>query len=139
MQSVDEANAAIRESIERRRANAAAGKSHDQWYDEPEGGRQRPGSLAFMEAVEEIKQTHIRKSQDYGDPTDPLANVKAGAELVGIEAWRGCVIRMADKMQRIKSYCREGKLANESFEDALLDLASYAVIALVLFREDQQA
>jgi hypothetical protein len=90
-----------------------------------------------MEVVEEIRQTHLRKSQDYGDPTDPLANVRAGAELVGIEAWRGCVIRMADKMQRIKTYCRDGRLANEGFEDALLDMASYAIIALVLFREQE--
>lgn len=101
--------------------------------------RINPGSLAFMEAIEEIRETHIKKSQDYGDPSDALANIKVGAELVGIEPWRGCVIRMADKMQRIKAFCRDGSLANEGFEDALLDLASYAVIALVMFREEEGA
>jgi hypothetical protein len=127
--SLEESNAALRSAVENRIAGVAAAKQIEPPL--------RPGSLAFMEVVEEIRQTHLRKSQDYGDPTDPLANVRAGADLVGIEAWRGCVIRMADKMQRIKTYCRDGRLANEGFEDALLDMASYAIIALVLFREQE--
>jgi hypothetical protein len=93
-------------------------------------------SEEFLSVLEEIKQTHIKKSQDYGDPSDPLANIRIGAQMVGIEPWRGCLVRVADKVQRIKSFCREGKLANESFEDALLDLASYAVIALIMYREE---
>lgn len=99
--------------------------------------RPRPGSLAFMEVLEEIREMHLKKSQDYGEPVDALANIRFGAEVVGVEPWRGCVIRIADKMQRIRSYCRDGKLANESFEDALSDLASYAIIALVMFREQK--
>lgn len=150
--TIEESNAALREAVAKRIKNAAAGKPAEKWYDEAEevgscceGARRpicdkparrlHPGSLAFMEVMEEIKAIHLRKSQDYGEPTDPLANVKAGAELVGIEPWRGCLVRMADKMQRIRTYCREGALANEGFEDALLDLASYAAIALVLFRQ----
>lgn len=97
----------------------------------------RPGSLGFMEAIEEVRQMHLRKSQDYGAPTDPLANVRGGAELVGIEAWRSCLVRVADKVQRIKTFCRDGRLTNESVEDTLLDLASYSLIALVLFRESK--
>ena len=137
-QGIHDANDALRKAVSSRMESQAAGVSSDLWY-EGSSEPKKPGSLKFMEAVEEIKQTHIKKSQDYGDPADPLANVRAGAELVGIEPWRGCVIRIADKMQRIKSFCREGRLENEGFEDALLDLASYAVIALVLFREENDA
>ena len=129
--NLEESNAALRNAVSDRLAASTS-------PDSPAPPKQRPGSLAFMKVVEEIRETHMRKSQDYGDPADPLANVRAGAELVGIEPWRGCVIRMADKMQRIKSFCREGRLANEGFEDALMDLASYAVIALVLFREQDR-
>lgn len=153
MSTLEESNAALRRAVETRCDAVAAGKTPEHWYEGVGGLFERvvaeavparladsqkrihPGSLAFMQAIEEIKATHIKKSQDYGDPTDALANIKAGAELVGIEPWRGCVIRMADKMQRIRSFCRDGSLANEGFEDALLDLASYAVIALVMFRE----
>lgn len=144
MSTVEESNAALREAVAARLSAAALkaeqpSENYSEWQPafqskEPKR-REYPGSLAFMEVIEEIRQTHLRKSQDYGDPVDPLANVRAGAELVGIEAWRGCLVRMADKMQRIRSFCREGSLANEGFEDALLDLASYAVITLVLFRE----
>ena len=105
-QDIHDANDALRKAVSARMESQAAGVSSDLWY-EGSSEPKKPGSLKFMEAVEEIKQTHIKKSQDYGDPTDPLANVRAGAELVGIEPWRGCVIRIADKMQRIKSFCRE--------------------------------
>jgi hypothetical protein len=38
-------------------------------------------------------------------------------------------------MHRIQSFLQNGSLANESVEDSLKDLAAYALIALVLFRE----
>jgi hypothetical protein len=150
MQTLDLSNAALREAVETRLKNA--GKPHERWYEKDAESRivqvgsvssevserhERPGSLAFMEVIEEIRQIHIKKSQDYGEPGDALANIRSGAELVGIEPWRGCLVRIADKVQRIRSYCRDGRLANEGFEDTLLDLASYAVIALIMFRESQ--
>jgi hypothetical protein len=141
MAELEDSNAALRDAVATRIQNA--GKPSEEWYKKGErvvvvGTRkERPGSLAFMEILEELRATHLKKSQDYGDPADPLANIRSGADFVGVEPWRGCLIRVADKIQRIKSFCREGSLANEGFEDALLDLASYAVIALVMFREEQ--
>jgi len=148
--TLEESNAELRNAVATRIKNVQGGKSAEQWYEEPvapqpvvatitkQETKQRPGSLAFMDVLEELRAVHIKKSQDYGEPTDALANIRAGADVVGIEPWRGCIIRIADKMQRIRSYCRDGKLANESFEDALLDLASYAIIGLVMFRGDQK-
>ena len=40
-------------------------------------------------------------------------------------------------MRRLKSMAAKGKLENETVEDSLLDLANYAVLALILFREQQ--
>lgn len=131
--TLEDANVALRDAVATRLANTASGCKPDNWYTgEPK--KQRPGSLEFMEILEEMREMHMKKSQDYGEPTDPLANISAGADVVGIEPWRGCVIRIADKMQRIRSFCRDGALANEGFEDALMDLASYAIIALIMFR-----
>lgn len=142
---LEEANAALKSAVETRIRNKD--KPSEQWY-EPLGPtigeeaapkkKERPGSLAFMQILEELRETHVRKSQDYGDPCDPLANIRSGADFVGVEPWRGCLVRVADKIQRIKSFCRDGTLANEGFEDALLDLASYAIIALIMFREGQR-
>lgn len=142
MQTLEESNAALRNAVEMRIAAAGCcegerphcGQTLPLADDKP---HQRPGSLAFMEVIEELRQMHLRKSQDYGSNRDPLANVRAGAELVGIEAWRGCLVRVADKIQRLRTYCHDGRLANEGVEDAMIDLASYAVIALVMFRESR--
>jgi len=100
---------------------------------------QRPGSLPFLELLEELRQLHLSKSQDYGSERDPLANIRQGAEFVGIEPWRGCLVRVADKVQRLKTYCKTGRLVHEGVRDTLLDLAAYSLLAIVLFDEGKNA
>lgn len=95
----------------------------------------RPGSLPFLKLLEELRTLHVSKSQDYGSESDPLANIRQGAEFVGIEAWRGCMVRVADKVQRLRTYCRTGRLVHEGVRDTLLDLAAYSLLAIVLFDE----
>lgn len=100
--------------------------------------REQPGSLPFLELLEELRQLHLSKSQDYGSESDPLANIRQGAEFVGIEPWRGCLVRVADKVQRLKTYCRTGRLVHEGVRDTLLDLSAYSLLAIVLFDEDKE-
>jgi hypothetical protein len=97
--------------------------------------KEQPGSLPFLELLEELRQLHLSKSQDYGSENDPLANIRQGAEFVGIEPWRGCLVRVADKVQRLKTYCRTGRLVHEGVRDTLLDLSAYSLLAIVLFDE----
>lgn len=97
----------------------------------------RPGSLGFMEILEEVKKLHIAKSQDYGDDADALANIRSGAEIVGISPWKACLIRLADKMTRLRTVCRTGECQFDGVEDTLLDMCAYAAIALNLYREEQ--
>lgn len=84
--------------------------------------------------LDEMRELHCRKAADYGRGADPFANVRAGADF-GVPAWVGVMIRAGDKMHRIKSFLANGSLKNESVEDSLKDLAAYALIALVLYRE----
>jgi hypothetical protein len=100
---------------------------------------QRPGSLPFLELLEELRQLHLSKSQDYGSESDPLANIRQGAEFVGIEPWRACMVRVADKVQRLKTYCKTGRLVHEGVRDTLLDLSAYSLLAIVLFDEGKNA
>ena len=100
---------------------------------------QRPGSLPFLDLLEELRTLHLSKTQDYGSESDPLANIRQGAEFVGIEPWRGCMVRVADKVQRLKTYCRTGRLVHEGVRDTLLDLAAYSLLAIVLFDEGKDA
>lgn len=95
------------------------------------------GDQRYLAILDEMRELHIKKSADYGRGQDPLANLRASTEL-GIPAWKGAIVRAMDKVLRIKSYCVNGKLENESLEDSLKDLAAYALLALVLYREEKQ-
>jgi hypothetical protein len=183
------ANESLRQAVQQRRDAQAAGRPHEDWYEQVQakGGataadiverfgaeqaakvdydwrkaeaiqaakdwvvareefaefqrsrEQRPGSLPFLDLLEELRTLHLSKSQDYGSESDPLANIRQGAEFVGIEPWRGCMVRVADKVQRLKTYCRTGRLVHEGVRDTLLDLAAYSLLAIVLFDEGKDA
>jgi hypothetical protein len=102
--------------------------------------REQPStSQRFLDLLDEMRRLHESKSADYGSETDPLANIRQGAEFVGIEPWRGCMVRIADKVQRLKTYCRTGRLVHEGVRDTLLDLSAYSLLAIVLFDEGNDA
>ena len=88
----------------------------------------------FDQVLKEMGELHHKKQSDYGRTHDPYANVRASEDF-GIAGWIGCAIRMNDKMRRIQKFASTGELANESIEDAFLDLAVYAIIGLCLYRE----
>ena len=103
----------------------------------PPADGMRPGSREFVAILDEIRDLHLRKTLDYGADEDALANIRRSADYVNVPAWAGCVIRMADKMHRLRSFFRRGRVEFDGVEDTLLDLAAYAVIALVLYRESR--
>jgi len=92
------------------------------------------GYAPYLRKLDEMRQMHIAKAHDYGTDQDPLSNLRASAQF-GVEPWVGAVIRMNDKVTRIASLCQKGTLKNESVEDSLLDIAAYALLALVLLDE----
>ena len=100
--------------------------------------RKHPSSVAFLELLQEMRRLHESKSADYGSEDDPLANIRQGADFVNIEAWRGCMVRIADKVQRLRTYCRTGRLVHEGVRDTLLDLSAYSLLAIVLFDEGRR-
>ena len=152
--TLTDANDALRTAVRSRMATTQAddpkliGYKIDQGDPEPsccEGGRmcgdgvlangRHPSSAAFVRLLEEMQQLHESKSADYGSEDDPLANVRSGADFVNIEPWRGCMVRIADKVQRLRTYCRTGRLVHEGVRDTLMDLAAYSLLAIVLFDE----
>jgi len=80
------------------------------------------------------------KNNDYSGgehAEDALANFKAATSL-GLHPVTGLLLRMQDKLQRLRSFAVDGKLAvpNESAEDACIDLLNYAVLAKALIEEE---
>lgn len=88
---------------------------------------------AFREVLDKMYQTHLDKNADYS-PMNILATGNVGV-----------VTRIWDKAARLMNLTgfniRTGELGlerrakNEAIEDTLLDLANYAVIALLLRRK----
>ena len=96
-----------------------------------------PNSKRFHELLKEIGELHDRKQEDYGSDDDPFANLR-GSEKWGIPAWLGALVRLNDKVVRLQAFARKRKLANESAEDSMRDIAVYAIIALVLYEQEGQ-
>lgn len=92
------------------------------------------GHPGFIEALRELEKLHVSKSVGYGVDDDPLSNCRA-SEQFGIPAWVGTMVRANDKMHRIQRAAAGVDLTHEGVEDSLIDLAAYALIALVLYRE----
>lgn len=95
-----------------------------------------PNSARFHEILESLGALHDQKQADYGRGDDPFANVR-GSQDWGVDPWVGAMVRANDKIRRLQSFIANGTLKNESVDDSLRDLAVYAIIALVLFEQQQ--
>lgn len=77
----------------------------------------------FREITEEMRALYERKNADYGDSFEKSC-----------DEWGliSCVIRLSDKIERLKSLCRNGetRVEDESLRDTLIDLANYAVMGI---------
>jgi hypothetical protein len=137
--TLEKANDALRSAVKERLAATPADDPKLATVSCCEGRPMRtarhPSSTAFVQLLAEMQRLHESKSADYGSEDDPLANVRSGADFVNIEPWRGCMVRIADKVQRLRTFCRTGRLVHEGVRDTLLDLAAYSLLAIVLFDE----
>lgn len=82
----------------------------------------------FDEILEEMKDLYTRKNRDYGN------SFTKSFKAFGLTS---PIIRLSDKLERLKSL-NDGKMAlveDESIEDTLIDLANYAVMALIEIRD----
>ena len=96
-------------------------------------------SERFYELLDTMKNTHDAKRHDYANPDDVFANFRT-CEQAGIPAWKGCCVRIGDKFSRIMGFAKKEKLKvkDESIKDTLIDMANYALIALILYEEEQE-
>jgi len=92
----------------------------------------------FDDALDELKMLHDAKNHDYATAENPYKNLE-GVARMGIEPWRGIVIRLMDKFERVEQYCTNGELAikSEGMEDTFKDIAVYSTLAMILFRKQQ--
>ena len=90
----------------------------------------------FEDIQSEMFELFLRKQADYG-PT----NVGMGSEVVDTDhkarrSLTGLSVRMNDKIQRLLNLTFNNRIPeNESLEDTLIDIANYAVMALIVHRQ----
>ena len=93
-------------------------------------------SERFYELLDKMRETHDAKRHDYANEEDVFANFRS-CEMAGIPAWKGCCVRLGDKFSRIMGFANKEtlKVRDESIKDTLIDMANYALIALILYEE----
>ena len=92
-----------------------------------------PGSLEWMEIVEELRQLHLEKTSQYGSQKSAFANVEA-SEKCGVEPWRRAICDLSDCTVRLQALCNAQDV---DYENACLDAANWALIALVMLRRER--
>lgn len=78
----------------------------------------------FQKITEKMHQIYLKKNKDYGSSFDRQYD-KYGMTSV--------LIRLSDKLNRLEQITRAGtiEVKDESVDDTLLDLANYAILALI--------
>lgn len=92
---------------------------------------QRPGSLPFLELLEELRQLHYEKTASYGGAADPFENVTASAKC-GVEPWRRALCDLSDCVVRMQKFANGQPV---DYENALIDAANWSLICLLKLRE----
>jgi len=101
------------------------------------------GHPMFYDLIIDLCNIHEVKNKAYGIG-NPLGNFME-CERFGIPAWKGALVRITDKVARV--YNLTTKIGNpeyadafeiENLEDTLFDLSCYALLCLILFREEKK-
>lgn len=89
----------------------------------------------------EARSIMAAKNHDYTSGSgDPYHNFR-GSSALGVDPIVGVMLRMQDKMQRIKTFAEKGQLMvkGEGVDDAFRDLINYTVLAYGLSREERKS
>lgn len=83
-----------------------------------------------QEIVDSLHDLYVRKNSDYGD------SVHDTYEKYGIVSF---LVRMEDKLNRVRTLTQHDALVNdEKIEDTLLDLANYAILAVIELKAEKE-
>lgn len=91
------------------------------------------------ETTTRCREIMRQKNMDYsGGDGDPFANFRI-AECFGLHPVTGIILRVTDKLQRVRAFIKNGVCAvdGESVDDACDDLVNYAILMKGLLREER--
>ncbi|KGF50358.1 hypothetical protein HMPREF0654_01370 [Prevotella disiens DNF00882] len=87
--------------------------------------------MEFAKLTKQMLETFKKKNADYGDSTTQTFKE------FGLTSY---AIRLNDKLNRIKSFCKKGGLEvkDESCIDTLMDMASYCLLAVMDIKNQKE-
>ena len=89
-----------------------------------------------LDILDNMQAVYEAKDNDYSATGLPMGNLRK-CEDAGIDAWRGCLVRIGDKMSRLENFLKEKEylVISEKAEDTVIDLANYAILCACLIEE----
>ena len=92
-----------------------------------------------LDILDNMQSVYEAKDSDYSATGLPMGNLRK-CEDAGIEAWRGCLVRIGDKMSRLENFLKEKEylVISEKAEDTVIDLANYAILMACLIQESKK-
>jgi len=89
-----------------------------------------------LDILDNMQSVYEAKDYDYSATGLPMGNLRK-CEDAGIDAWRGCLVRIGDKMSRLENFLKEKEylVISEKAEDTVVDLANYAILMSCLLEE----
>jgi hypothetical protein len=89
----------------------------------------------FKALLQHLSELHDAKESDYARPEEGYSNIRASQEW-GVKPWVGAMVRLNDKVRRLQQLAKRGTLTNEGARDSFKDIAVYALIAHILYDDD---
>jgi hypothetical protein len=90
--------------------------------------------MTFEKVLSHMASIHRAKNADYG------ASYNLAPQLLGIPAHVGLLVRMTDKLARACRLAqgRKAEVKDEALVDTLMDLANYAVLAILTLEREKR-
>ncbi len=91
----------------------------------------------LKQILNEMLNTYVSKDTDYAQDGKPMGNLR-GSEELGVPAWKGVLVRISDKKQRVGSFIERGSylVEDEKIHDTLIDAANYCLLGMLLLEEE---
>jgi hypothetical protein len=106
-----------------------------------------PDKMSASHPIQMLDELHVmareiinKKNHDYrGAMKDDYANFR-GSRALGIHPGHGVLLRIQDKMMRIKTFIDKGELhvKDESIDDALVDITNYCALLRGIIKTEEE-
>ena len=95
-----------------------------------------PYEQKYMEVIEILKKTFLQKNHDYGSSVRKNYNkFEAYGKNEGLKYVFGRIAEKYDRLENLIYGAHPNQVTDESIEDTLLDMANYAILAVVSIQE----